>query len=187
MTDPSTISNAYPIPQQMKAWVLDGPEQLRLTEKPVPEPGPAEVLVRIDAVRSAGPTSKSSPGLPAIVQGGPPFNKNSPRATSIWAPSSNSGWGSTSTQSATASPWRSMRGAAAAKGAGRECTPPASTTATEAKGHRANGFTTDGGFAQYAVNHINTLVHVADEMSDEEATLSLPPVRRCTASTSWAA
>ena len=39
------------------------------------------------------------------------------------------------------------------------------------KGHRANGFTTDGGFAQYAVNHINTLVHVPEGMSDEEATL----------------
>jgi L-iditol 2-dehydrogenase len=40
-----------------------------------------------------------------------------------------------------------------------------------AKGHRANGFTTDGGFAEYAVNHINTLVHVPEDMSDEEATL----------------
>jgi 2-desacetyl-2-hydroxyethyl bacteriochlorophyllide A dehydrogenase len=39
------------------------------------------------------------------------------------------------------------------------------------KGHRANGFTTDGGFAEYAVNHINTLIHIEDEMSDEEATL----------------
>jgi len=39
------------------------------------------------------------------------------------------------------------------------------------KGHRANGFTTDGGFAEYAVNHVNTLVHVPDGMSDEEATL----------------
>src|ERR1700693_2659702 len=39
------------------------------------------------------------------------------------------------------------------------------------KGHRANGFTTDGGFAQYAVNHINTLVPVPDDMSDAEATL----------------
>jgi L-iditol 2-dehydrogenase len=39
------------------------------------------------------------------------------------------------------------------------------------KGHRANGFTTDGGFAEYAVNNINTLVHVDDSMSDEEATL----------------
>ena len=39
------------------------------------------------------------------------------------------------------------------------------------KGHRANGFTTDGGFAEYAVNNINTLIHVDDNMSDEEATL----------------
>ncbi|WP_245286479.1 zinc-binding dehydrogenase [Bradyrhizobium sp. ARR65] len=39
------------------------------------------------------------------------------------------------------------------------------------KGHRANGFTTDGGFAEYAVNHINTLVQVPDAMSDAEATL----------------
>jgi L-iditol 2-dehydrogenase len=39
------------------------------------------------------------------------------------------------------------------------------------KGHRANGFTTDGGFAEYAVNHINTLARVPDGMSDAEATL----------------
>jgi L-iditol 2-dehydrogenase len=39
------------------------------------------------------------------------------------------------------------------------------------KGHRANGFTTDGGFAEFAVNHVNTLVHVPQGMSDEEATL----------------
>jgi 2-desacetyl-2-hydroxyethyl bacteriochlorophyllide A dehydrogenase len=39
------------------------------------------------------------------------------------------------------------------------------------KGHRANGFTTDGGFAQYAVNHINTLVRVPGHVSDEVATL----------------
>src|SRR5262249_14104172 len=39
------------------------------------------------------------------------------------------------------------------------------------KGHRANGFTTDGGFAEYAVNHINTLIRVPDTMSDPEATL----------------
>jgi L-iditol 2-dehydrogenase len=39
------------------------------------------------------------------------------------------------------------------------------------KGHRANGFSTDGGFAEYAVNNINTMVHVPLDMSDEEATL----------------
>ena len=39
------------------------------------------------------------------------------------------------------------------------------------RGHRANGFTTDGGFAEYAINHVNTMVHIADHVSDEEATL----------------
>jgi threonine dehydrogenase-like Zn-dependent dehydrogenase len=39
------------------------------------------------------------------------------------------------------------------------------------KGHRANGFTTDGGFAQYAVNHVNTLVRVPERLTDEVATL----------------
>ena len=39
------------------------------------------------------------------------------------------------------------------------------------KGHRANGFTTDGGFAEYAINNINTMVHIPDDMPDEEATL----------------
>jgi L-iditol 2-dehydrogenase len=39
------------------------------------------------------------------------------------------------------------------------------------KSHRANGFTTDSGFAEYAVNQINTLARVPDTMSDAEATL----------------
>jgi L-iditol 2-dehydrogenase len=41
------------------------------------------------------------------------------------------------------------------------------------KRHRANGFTTNGGFAQYAINHVNTLVRVPDSMSDEEAALAV--------------
>jgi hypothetical protein len=39
--------NEYPIPRTMKAWVLGNPEELALVEKPVPEPGAAEVLVRV--------------------------------------------------------------------------------------------------------------------------------------------
>jgi threonine dehydrogenase-like Zn-dependent dehydrogenase len=39
--------NEYPIPKTMKAWVLGDREELTLVEKPVPEPGSAEVLVRI--------------------------------------------------------------------------------------------------------------------------------------------
>ena len=34
----------------MRAWVLGGPGELELTQKPLPVPKRAEVLVRIDAV-----------------------------------------------------------------------------------------------------------------------------------------
>ena len=40
-----------------------------------------------------------------------------------------------------------------------------------ARGHRANGFTTNGGLAEYAVNHVNTLFPIPDGVSYEEATV----------------
>ena len=64
-----------------------------------------------------------------------------------------------------------MPGAAAARAAAKACIPRASITAFRSKGHRANGFTTDGGFAEYAVNNVNTMVHIPDDMPDAEATL----------------
>jgi L-iditol 2-dehydrogenase len=39
------------------------------------------------------------------------------------------------------------------------------------KGHRANGFTTNGGFAEYAVNHVNTVSKIPDNISFDEATI----------------
>ena len=61
----------------MKAWVLGDPDEVILTEKPVPEPGRAEVLVRIDAIAvCATDLEIISHGLPAIINGGEPFNKN---------------------------------------------------------------------------------------------------------------
>ena len=37
------------------------------------------------------------------------------------------------------------------------------------RGHRANGFTTNGGLAEYALNHINTLFRIPDSVSYDEA------------------
>src|SRR2546428_833735 len=37
------------------------------------------------------------------------------------------------------------------------------------KGHRAKGLTCDGGFAEYAVNHINTLYRLPENLSFEQA------------------
>src|SRR6267378_4040150 len=70
-------SNQYPIPERMKAWVLGAPEELTLVEKPVPEPGRAEVLVRIDAIAvCATDIEIIKHGVPASISGDLPFNKS---------------------------------------------------------------------------------------------------------------
>jgi len=66
----------FPVPDMMKAWILDGPGQLTFTEKPTPIPGRAEVLVRIDAVAICATDLEIIwHGPPAMIEGGLPFNK----------------------------------------------------------------------------------------------------------------
>jgi L-iditol 2-dehydrogenase len=167
-----TLSNEFPIPETMKAWVLGGPEELHLVDKPVPQPGAAEVLVRVDAVAiCATDLEILRHGVPASVQGGLPFHKNFTigheymgtvvklgPAVDEFRP------GDRVTVEVHAGCGRCER---CRQGMYTSCL----NYGDVAKGHRANGFTTDGGFAQYAVNNINTLVHVPDDMSDAEATL----------------
>ena len=79
MTNPTSVKTSpdFPIPESMKAWVLGNPGEMILTEKPVPMPGRAEVLVRIDAIAiCATDLEILEHGVPAMVQGGLPFNKN---------------------------------------------------------------------------------------------------------------
>src|SRR6266513_6215930 len=72
-------SNQYRIRERMKAWVLGGPEELSLIEKPVPEPGRAEVLVRIDAIAvCATDIEIIRHGVPAMSDGELPFNRGRP-------------------------------------------------------------------------------------------------------------
>jgi L-iditol 2-dehydrogenase len=165
-----------PVPEKMRAWVLGDPGKLHFTEKVVPVPKRAEVLVRIDAVAiCATDLEVIAHGPPAMVEGGLPFNKN-------WTPG------------------HEYMGTVAALGPGvdefaigdrvtveihagcgqcKRCRMGMYTSCLNYglnygevdKGHRANGFTTDGGFCEYAVNNINTLIRISDTMSDEEATL----------------
>ena len=70
MSMPNTIKTSadFPLPEQMNAWVLDAPNVLRFTQKPVPVPGKAEVLVRIDAVAiCATDLDVISSGPPAMI------------------------------------------------------------------------------------------------------------------------
>jgi L-iditol 2-dehydrogenase len=156
----------------MKAWVLGGPGEIWPTEKPVPQPGRAEVLVRIDAVAiCATDLEIIAHGLPAMVGGGLPFNKNFTVGHEYMGTVVRLGpsvdeysVGDRVTVEVHAGCGRCAR---CRQGMYTSCL----NYGDVAKGHRANGFTTDGGYAQYAVNNINTLVHVPDDMSDEEATL----------------
>lgn len=169
-------SLVMPIPDAMRAWVLGDPNELKHVEKPVPVPGRAEILIRIDAVAiCATDLEIIEYGTPARIEGGLPFNKN-------WTPG------------------HEYMGTVAALGPGvdefkigervtveihagcgqcKRCRQGMYTSCLNYglnygdvnKGHRANGFTTDGGFAEYVVNNINTVIPVPDDMSDEEATL----------------
>jgi len=71
-----TSSEPSALPEHMRAWVLGDPGQLSLVDKPIPMPGRAEVLVRIDAVAiCATDLEIIHHGAPAMIGGGEPFNK----------------------------------------------------------------------------------------------------------------
>jgi L-iditol 2-dehydrogenase len=176
MMKPSDRKKDFSIPKAMKAWVLDGPEQLRLVEKPVPEPGPAEVLVRVDAVAICGTDVEIiTKGLPAWIQGGLPFHKNFTPGHEYMGTVAKLGAGvdeySIGDRVAVEIHAGCGRCERCRMGMYTSCLNYGLNYGDNNKGHRANGFTTDGGFAEYAVNHVNTLSHVPDEMSDAEATL----------------
>lgn len=168
--------NEFVVPETMKAWVLGGPDQLSLEEKPVPQPGPAEVLVRIDAIAvCATDLEIISHGPPALIRGGQPFNKNFTPGHEYMGTVVKLGPGVDEFQPGDRVTVEIHAGCGRCErcreGMYTACLNYGMNYGDKDKGHRANGFTTDGGFAEYAVNNINTLVHVPDDMSDEEATL----------------
>src|SRR5436305_1479776 len=165
-------SNEYAIPKTMKAWVLGNPEELTLVEKPVPQPGRAEVLVRVDAIAvCATDIEILKHGVPAMVDGELPFNRGFTPGHEYM--------GTIVRLGPTVDEFQIGDRIAVEvhAGCGRcpRCREGMYTSCLNygwrEKGHRANGFSTDGGFAEYAVNNVNTMVHVPDDMSDEEATL----------------
>ena len=174
---PGRKARATPrVPRNMKAWVLDGPGELRPTEKPVPAPGQAEVLVRIDAVAICGTDLEViAHGDPALVRGGKPFNQSFTPGHEYMGTVAALGPGvdefAVGERVAVEVHAGCGRCERCREGMYTACLNYGMNYGDRDKGHRANGFTTDGGFAEYAVNHVNTLVPVPAGMSDEEATL----------------
>lgn len=163
-------------PATMQAWVLGAPGELKRVTKPVPEPGAGEVLVRIGATAVCGTDLEViSKGEPALVQGGPPFGKNFTPGHEYMGTVAKLGRGVDEFRVGDRVAVEIHAGCGRCErcreGAYTACTNYGMNYGAHDKGHRANGFTTDGGFAEYAINHVNTLVRVPEGMSDEEATL----------------
>jgi 2-desacetyl-2-hydroxyethyl bacteriochlorophyllide A dehydrogenase len=168
----SSGGNEYAVPETMKAWVLGGPDELTLAEKPVPAPGPAEVLVRVDAIAvCATDIEILKHGLPAMIDGELPFNKGFTPGHEYMGTVVRLGPGVDEFQAGD----RVTVEVHAGCGRCQRCREGMYTSCLNygyrAKGHRANGFSTDGGFAEYAVNNVNTMIRIPDAMSDAEATL----------------
>jgi L-iditol 2-dehydrogenase len=171
-----TNHNEFPIAESMRAWVLGDPGQLSLTRKPVPVPKKAEVLVRIDAVAICKTDLEVIyHGPPALIQGGAPFNKNFTPGHEYMGTVVALGPGVDEYAIGRRVAVEIHAGCGQCKrcreGMYTSCLNYGLNYGDVDKGHRANGFTTDGGFCEYQVNNINTLVPISDDMSDEEATL----------------
>jgi 2-desacetyl-2-hydroxyethyl bacteriochlorophyllide A dehydrogenase len=169
--DPALI-----VPTTMRAWVLGDPGQLSLVEKPVPVPKRSEVLVRIDAVAiCATDIDVIEHGPPAMIQGGLPFNQNFTPGHEYMGTVVALGPSIDEFRPGDRVTVEIHAGCGQCKrcrmGMYTSCLNYGLNYGAVDKGHRANGFTTDGGFAEYAINNVNTLVRIPDSMTDEEATL----------------
>jgi L-iditol 2-dehydrogenase len=154
-------------PEVMRAAVLYGPRDIRVTERSVPLPGPAEVLVRVAMCGTCGTDLKIFDGHFPLT---PPFGSFTPGHE--WA----------GTVAAVGSQVDEFAPGdrvciEAHSGCGRcdNCLTGRYTACLNygnpAKGHRATGMTTDGGFAEYAVHHVSALYPLPSELSFEDAVL----------------
>ena len=156
------------IPKRMKAAVLYGPDDLRIEERDVPLPVPGEVLVKVRACAICGTDPKIlSKGWPSQ----PPYGEYIPGHEYT---------GEVVAVGETVDEYKVGDRIAVEthKGCGRcvNCLRGMYTIClnygNKEKGHRHYGFTANGGYAEYVVNHINVLHRLPDNVSFEEGTIA---------------
>ena len=155
------------IPDKMKAVVLMGKNQLEVKEMPTPRPGPQDVLVKVEATAVCGSDV-------ALIE--EPWEAQPPYGSFIIG---HEYAGTIAAVGDTVDEFQVGDRVAveASLGCGRcrNCRVGNYTACLNygnlKRGHRANGFTTNGGFAQYALNHINTVHKIPDSIEFNEAAL----------------
>ena len=155
------------IPSTMRAAVLFGPQDIRVVEKPVPNPGYGEVLVRVAMCGTCGTDLKIYDGhFPQT----PPFGEFTPGHE----------WTGTVVALGESVDELAVGDRVcieAHHGCGRcdNCLVGRYTACLNygdrSKGHRATGMTTDGGFAEYVVHNVSSLYKLPDCVSYKDAVL----------------
>jgi L-iditol 2-dehydrogenase len=161
VVEPSTI------PDTMRAAVLCGPQDMRLLERPVPQPGPGEVLVRVAMCGTCGTDLKIYDGhFPLTL----PYGAFTPGHE----------WTGTVVALGDAVDEFAVGNRVcieAHHGCGRcdNCLIGKYTAylnyGNPAKGHRATGMTADGGFAEYVLHHVSALYKLPAPVSFKDAVL----------------
>ncbi len=155
------------LPSTMKAVVLLGPNRLEMRRIPVPSPGPADVLIRVESCAIC----RSDLGMMEK-----PFPGQSPYGETILGHEYS---GTVVALGDTVDEFeigdRVTVEAHLGCGRCRNCRLGDYTSClnygNRAKGHRCNGHVTPGAYAQYVVNHINTVHKIPDSLSFDEASL----------------
>lgn len=155
------------IPKKMKAAVLLGANQLEIREVKTPLPGPQDVLVKVEAC------AVCSSDVSLIAK---PWAKQPPYGSFI---PGHEYAGTVVTVGETVDEFQVGDRVAVEAHLGcmrcRNCRLGNYTACLNygnpQKGHRANGFTTNGGFAQYVVNHLNTVHKIPNSVEFNEASL----------------
>ncbi len=149
----------------MKAAVLTAPNLLEIKEVATPQPGPEDVLIRVDACAVCS-SDVSLMAKPWPAQ--PPYGVFIPGheyAGTIVALGETVDEFRVGDRVAVEAHLGCMRCRNCRRGDYTACLNYGK------KGHRANGFTTNGGYAQYAVNHVNTVYPIPDSVGFDEASL----------------
>jgi L-iditol 2-dehydrogenase len=155
------------IPERMKAAVLIAPNTLEIREVRTPVPGSTDVLIKVEAcaVCSSDVSLIADPwvGQPAYGE----FIPGHEYAGVVAAVGETVDEFRVGDRVAVEAHLGCLRCINCRRGNYTACLNYGDTK----KGHQANGFTTNGGYAQYVVNHINTVHRIPDSISFDEASL----------------
>ena len=151
-------------PATMNAVVLHDADDMRVEQWSVPQPGPGEVLLKVEVASICGTDVKV---LHRTLQGQPTgeFIMGHEYAGTVAALGPDVDEFQIGERVAVEVHKGCERCENCIKGWYTSCL----NYGNLAKGHRAKGLTCDGGFAEYAVNHINTLYRLPDNLTFEQA------------------